>query len=330
MSTDMERWRIAALLLGALSIGAHAAGEPAVMSKDEFNALVRDNSNRGRWGDQDELGTLNFITADKRKQAANLVRKGITVSLEIELSTKADAWNTAPFGHAVMTAEMAGHQVAGDRYTIDVHGLSFTHMDGLAHFAHQGFFYNGVPYSTATATGVTKLGIQNIGIHGVFTRGVLVDLPRLYGTDYLQPGYAITTEDLDAWERHAGVKIASGDVLLIRTGRWAKAATDGKWNFMQAAAGSHVSLGVWLKKRQVAVLGSDGISDVMPSRVEGLATPLHEFALAALGMPLLDNMDLEPLAEEAARQKRSTFLFVCAPLRIPGGTGSPLNPLAVF
>jgi kynurenine formamidase len=288
------------------------------------------NSNWGRWGDHDELGTLNLITPAKRKEAAALVQQGITVSLELELNKTADEWNLNPFEHVVMVDEMAGHQVAGDKYSIESHGLVHTHMDGLPHFAHRGFFYNGIPYSAAKATGVEKLGIQNIGMNGVFTRGVLVDLPRLYGVDYLNPGHAIKAEDLEAWEGDAGVTIASGDVLLIRTGRWAKAAKDGKWNFLGAAAGSHASLAAWLRRRDVAVLGSDGISDVMPSRVEGLALPLHELALVALGMPLLDNLDLDLLAEEAARLKRSTFLFVCAPLRIPGGTASPVNPLAVF
>jgi kynurenine formamidase len=276
------------------------------------------------------LGTLNLITPAKRREAAALVQEGITVSLQIELNKKADEWNANPFEHVVMTGEMGGHQVAGDKYSIESHGLVHTHMDALAHFARRGQFYNGIPYSTAKVTGAEKLGIQNIGTNGVFSRGVLVDLPRSYGIDYLSPGHATTAEDLVTWERYAGVTIASGDVLLIRTGRWAKAAKDGKWNFLEAAAGSHASVVAWLRQRDVAVLGSDGISDVMPSRVEGLTLPLHELALVALGLPLLDNLDLEVLAEEAARLNRYTFLFVCAPLRVPGGTGSPVNPLAVF
>lgn len=193
--TSRPGLKIAALILSAISMSVLAVGEPTVMGTAEFNALMKDNSNWGRWGDEDELGTLNFITPAKRKQAATLVQAGITVSLEIELNKSADEWNANPFEHAVTVAERAGHQVVGDKYTVESHGLSHTHMDGLPHFAHQGFFYNGVPYSAAKATGVERLGIENIGINGVFTRGVLVDLPRFYGVDYLQPGYAVTAED---------------------------------------------------------------------------------------------------------------------------------------
>ena len=203
-------------------------------------------------------------------------------------------------------------------------------MDGLPHFAHKGFFYNGVPYSVAKPDGTTRLGIHNIGVNGVVTRGVLVDMPKHLGLDYMEPGSAITAEDLIAWEKKSGVTIGSGDVVLIRTGRWAKVAKDGQWNFLEKAAGSHASLAVWLKERDVAVIGCDGVSDVMPSGVEGLANPLHELVLVGLGMPILDNLDLEALAETAAAYNRSTFMFVGAPLRVPGGTGSPLNPLAIF
>jgi kynurenine formamidase len=203
-------------------------------------------------------------------------------------------------------------------------------MDGLPHFAHKGYFYNGVPYSAAKPNGTDKLGINNAGVNGVFTRGVLVDMPAFLGVDFLEPGMAITADDLKAWEEKNRVKIRSGDVLLIRTGRWAKVDKDGQWNFLEKAAGAHASLASFLKERDVVMIGSDGINDVMPSGVEGLANPLHELVLVGLGMPLLDNLDLETLAQVAKAQKRVTFLYVGAPLRVSGGTGSPLNPLAVF
>ena len=136
--------------------------------------------------------------------------------------------------------------------------------------------------------------------------------------------------DLEAWEKESGVTITSGDVLLIRTGRWTQVAREGQWNFLEKAAGAHASLAPWLKSRDVAVIGCDGVSDVMPSGVEGLVNPLHELVIVGLGMPILDNLDLEAVADAAAERGRSTFLFVGAPLRVPGGTGSPLNPLAVF
>lgn len=309
---------------------AWAVGDPAAMSKVEFDKLMQDISNWGRWGKDDELGTLNLITQAKRQAAARLVRKGITVSLSLDLNKQKDELNANPFEHELSRAEFSGHQVAGDKYSVEYHGFAHSHMDGLPHFAHKGFFYNGVPYDAAKPQGAEKLGIHNAGVKGVFTRGVLVDMPRFLGVDYMQPGSAITAGDLEAWEEKAGVKITSGDVLLIRTGRWAKVRKEGQWDFLAKAAGSHASLASWLKERDVAVIGCDGVSDVMPSAVEGLANPLHELVLVGLGMPILDNLDLEAVATTAAQLQRSTFLFVGAPLRVPGGTGSPMNPLAVF
>jgi len=321
---------ILSVILLAGSIQVTALGDPAPMSKAQFDTMMQEISNWGRWGEDDQLGTLNLITPNVRKAAAALVQDGITVSMALNLNTTKDELNANPFEHELSRAEFSGHQVAGDRYSVEYHGFAHSHIDGLPHFAHKGFFYNGVPYETAHAKGAERLGIHNAGINGVFTRGVLVDLPRTLGLDYLEPGAAITASDLEAWEKAQGVTIGSGDVLLIRTGRWAKVAKDGQWDFLEKAAGAHASLATWLKVRDVAVIGCDGVSDVMPSGVEGLANPLHELVLVGLGMPILDNLDLEAVARQAAQRNRSTFLFVGAPLRVIGGTGSPLNPLAVF
>ena len=136
--------------------------------------------------------------------------------------------------------------------------------------------------------------------------------------------------DLEAWEKESGVRVGVGDALLVRTGRWKKVAEDGQWNFIQEAAGMHASVARWLKERDIAVIGCDGVSDVMPSGVKGRFNPLHELVLIGLGMPIFDNLDLDRLAEKAAATGRTTFLFVAAPLRVEGATGSPLNPLAVF
>jgi len=309
---------------------AWAVGEPAAMSKSEFDALMQKISNWGRWGKDDELGTLNLITPAKRKTAAALVKDGITVSLALDLNKKKDGINANPFEHELSRGEFLGHQVAGDKYSVEYHGFAHSHMDGLSHFAHKGFFYNGVPYVSAKPTGAESLGIHNAGVDGVFTRGVLIDMPKFLGVDFLQPGAAITVADLEAWEKKSGVIVAAGDVVLIRTGRWAKVKLDGQWNFLAQAAGAHASVAQWLKDRDVAVIGSDGVSDVMPSGVDGLNNPLHELVLVGLGMPILDNLDLEVLAQTATERGRNTFLYVGAPLRVPGGTGSPLNPLAVF
>jgi len=300
------------------------------MARAEFDNMMESISNWKRWGDDDQLGTLNLITAAKRVAAAALVKDGVTVSLALDLNKIKSEFNGNPFEHELAVGEFGGHDVAGDKYSVEYHGFAHSHMDGLPHFAHKGFFYNGVPFSAAKSSGAERLGIHNAGVNGLFTRGVLVDMARHLGVEFLDPGTAITVSDIESWEKANSVKIGSGDVLLIRTGRWAKVAKHGPWVFTEKAAGSHASMALWLKARDVAVMGSDGVNDVMPSGVEGLANPLHELVLVGLGMPLLDNLDLELLASVAAKKKRSTFLFVGAPLRVQGGTGSPLNPLAVF
>ena len=152
----------------------------------------------------------------------------------------------------------------------------------------------------------------------------------LKGVDYLEPGTVITVDDFKAWEEKTGVTVGSGDVLLVRTGRWVRVKEKGVWNFVMAAAGMHASVALWLKERDVALIGCDGVSDVMPSGVEGLANPLHELVLVGLGMRILDNLNLDDVAAAAKNRDRWEFMFVGAPLRVVGGTGSPLNPLAVF
>lgn len=132
-----------------LSSPAWAAGLPQPMSRGDFDDLMQDISNWGRWGDSDELGTLNLITPKVRRTAAALVREGITVSLALEVNKVADALNTNPFEHEVSVGAFGGHQVAGDKYSVTYHGFAHSHMDGLPHFAHKGFFYNGVPFSAA-------------------------------------------------------------------------------------------------------------------------------------------------------------------------------------
>jgi kynurenine formamidase len=307
-----------------------AVSETPAMSRAEFDQLMRENSNWGRWGEGDQLGTLNFITPEKRRDAASLVQDGIAVSLALELNKHKDELNAYPFEHEIEIVEWEGHLWAGDTYSVNYHGYAHSHIDGLQHVAHKGLLYNGLPMESLTPEGTAQLGIQNVAANGIFTRGVLVDIPRFLGVDYLPAGSAIFASDLVAWEEASGVTISSGDVLLIRTGRWVQVAMQGQWDFTKKAAGLHASVAAWLKSREVAVIGCDGVSDVVPSGVEGLINPLHELLIAGQGMPILDNLDLEALADRADERGRSTFLFVASPLRVPGGTGSPLNPLAIF
>ena len=319
---------ILAVVLGLVAVGS-AAQSPAPVSRAQFDAWMQEISNWGRWGEDDQLGTLNLVTPAKSRAAIGLVRDGVSISMALDLNTVQDAVNANPFRHSVTTGHFGGHAVAGDDYGVQYHGFAHSHIDDLAHFAHKGKLYNGHGFDTIKPTGATELGIHHLK-DGIVARGVLVDMPWLKGVDFLEPGTAVTVADFEAWEEKTGVKVRSGDVLLLRTGRWERVRQKGQWNFLVAAAGMHASVAKWLRERDVALIGCDGVSDVMPSGVEGLANPLHELVLVGLGMRILDNLNLDDVAAAAASRERWDFLFVGAPLRVVGGTGSPLNPLAIF
>ena len=287
-------------------------------------------SNWGRWGKDDELGALNLITPAKRKTAAQLVHEGVPVSLYHDAETQAAADNPRPFGHEMLvhagTPNASSHS---DAFTIAHHGLAHTHLDALCHYFYKDRMYNGMPRSVVTASGSGKLSVQRMK-NGIFTRGVLVDIPRLKGVPYLEPGTPIYPEDLDAWEKFARVKIQPGDAVLIRTGRWARRAAKGPWAASDHLAGLHASCVRWLKARDIAVLGSDSASEVRPTGVEGIRGPVHTLILVAMGVPILDNCDLEQLGEATQQRKRWEFLLTTAPMSVAGATGSALNPIAVF
>ncbi len=210
------------------------------------------------------------------------------------------------------------------------HGYAHSHIDALCHILYKDQTYNGYARADVnTDKGCTRLGIQNLKA-GVVTRGVLVDIARLRNVPYLDPGTAIYVEDLEAWEKKAGVTVGSGDAVFIRTGRWLRRERVGPWNVGQNAAGLHASVAPWLKARGVSFLGSDDAEDVTPSLVEGVALPVHTLMITALGINLLDNQDLETVAETAARLKRWEFMLTIAPVPVTGGTGFPVNALAMF
>ena len=286
-------------------------------------------SNWNRWGKTDQIGTVNLITPAKRKQAATLVTEGFAISLAHNTDTQVAPDNSSPFHHKMLsTGAHPSGQFVLDEYDVSYHGLAHTHMDALCHMGWNGKMYNGIPQTTVTSEGATQLAVTAYK-NGIFTRGILVDIPRLKGVPYLEPGAAIYPEDLDAWEKKANVKIGSGDVVFIRTGRWARRAAKGPWD-PSHIAGLFATCAKWLKDRDVAMVGSDAATDVMPSQVEGVVQPMHQLLLVAMGTAIFDNCDLEALGDAAEHRNRWQFLLTAAPLAVTNGTGSPLNPVAVF
>jgi len=300
------------------------AGTRSPVNAEEFDALFQQVKNWNRWGADDQLGSVNLITDAKRKDALKLARSGLTVSLvHNPLTDKADD-NTSPFEHTMN----AGFTT--DTYRVSYHGYSHSHLDALCHILYKDQTYNGYARADVnTAKGCTKLSIDNLK-QGLITRGVLIDIPRLKGVEYLEPGTAIYQEDVEAWEKMAKVKIASGDAILLRTGRWARRAKVGPWAVGRNAAGFHASIIPWIKARGVAIVGSDAASEVTPTLVAGVNLPVHTLLITALGINILDNQDLERLAETAAKLKRWEFMITINPMPITGGTGSPLNTIATF
>lgn len=286
-------------------------------------------SNWGRWGKDDQRGTLNLITAERSRKALALAREGVAVSLSHPyLEQKAEDAGS-PFGHDMVVMQ-EGSPFVLDRFTVLFHGFAHSHMDSLCHMSHEGKMFNGFPRTDVTEAGCSKLAIMDIAGQGVITRGVMIDIARLKGVPYLEPGTPIYIEDIEAWEKKAKVKVGVGDVVLIRNGRWARRAKLGPWDTSRIAAGVHASVMPWLRARDVAILGGDNTNDVLPSQVDGIGMPVHLLTLVAMGMPLFDNLDLDALAEAAAKRNRWEFLFIAAPLTVTHSTGSPLNPLAVF
>src|SRR6266850_1381896 len=182
----------------------------------EFDELFQRVKNWGRWGKDDQLGSANLVTVAKRKQAVALVKSGVTVSLAHNPLTERAEDNSNPFEHTMLRG------FSMDRYAVSYHGYAHSHIDALCHILYKDQTYNGYARADVnTEKGCTKLGIQNLK-KGIVTRGILSDIPRLRNVPYLEPSTPIYAEDLEAWEKKAGVKIASGDAILLRTGRWAR------------------------------------------------------------------------------------------------------------
>ncbi len=301
----------------------------------ELDRLYQSLRNWDRWGAGDERGALNHLTAPRRAAAAALVRDGLTVSLGRNLGTDPSPENPNPAHHHMLAAGdardssgIAGYEAARDYVGLDIHGLYTTHVDALSHMFVRGEMYGGRPASDVRSDGARANTVMAMA-DGVVGRGVLLDIPRALGIDFLDHGHVVTVADLQAAESAQHVRVGPGDILLVAWGREARrAARNGAFDGM---AGLHPECLEWLHEREVAVLGSDGISDPMPFvGTPDWPFPIHQVGITAMGLHLIDNMALTDLAVQCAAADRWEFLFTMAPLRIERGTGCPVNPVAVL
>jgi kynurenine formamidase len=349
----------AAGLAVVLTMGLGAAQNP--FSRDErggrhvsdettHDDLVRwftEFSNRGRW-ENVGLGAANLITRSKRRAAAKLVKEGISVSMAHNVPQEpCSGPPTTPGGppsclgdqdntflkRTVLNAP--GSTFISDRYEYQgtYHGATHSHLDALGcHVHYQGEGWANLSTEVTQEAGCPeeKGGVMATR-NGVFTRGVLIDIARFKGKQWLEAGESATYDDIRDWERWSGVRIRSGDAVFLRTGRWARQAALGPYT--GGNPGWHASVIPLFHQRDVAYIGSDHINDVLPAGITGTTDfilPVHQIVMPSMGINIFDNLDLEELAELAHRLREYEFLLTVGPLRIDKGLGSPANPIATF
>jgi kynurenine formamidase len=307
------------------------------VTPDRMREIYEQVKNWGRWGADDEMGALNLVTPEKRREGAACILAGEAVSCSRELPVRPSPENPNPALHMMIAGGddcvipgMDFESVA-DFVGVAFHGMATSHIDALCHVFVDGLMYNGFSKDEVKSTGALRGSIM-CARDGISSRGVFLDVPRALGVEWLEPGAAIGLADLERTESEQGVRVAAGDVLIVGTGRDARRVKHGPWSpFGGGLAGLHPECIPWLRERDVAVLGADGVSDPLPgSGIPGWFMPVHQCALSAMGVHLLDNLRLDLLADACARHERWTFQLTVAPLRVDKATGSPVNPIAVF
>lgn len=317
-------------------------------SDDDLAALFDRVDNAGRWGSDDELGTLNFITPAKRVEAAALVELGEVLSLAVPIAARPRPAGPAAVDHQLFYGNDPDNPVhmpphAGDFLGLDLHQHGLTHLDCVSHMgSHDGRVYNGRRFEdVAQPDGLTH-GSIFAQRGGIVSRGVLLDIAAGLGRDWLEPTHAFSAADLEAAERHGNVTVESGDVLVIRAGVEAREAVHGPSALGPGPAPDAIE---WIHRREVAVYAGDAPEHLTETgaRILGLLSPaepaanptrfpirLHQIGIPAMGLVLLDYCRVEELARRCNELRRYEFLFAAAPLALPGGTGSPVNPLAIL
>jgi hypothetical protein len=305
-----------------------ALAKVAIRNDADLDRVLPALSNWGRWGPEDQLGTLNYITPAMRLSAAKLIRSGHVIPLAREMPVaKAEGVRKQTYDMFRYLDAQPEESGCIDAIGMIYHGFAITHIDALCHlFTPEGKqgMYNGFPISAVTPQGAEKLGVEVMGAVGIVGRGVLLDIAALKGKA-LAPGSVIFPTDLEAAENAQKVRVGEGDILFIRNGA-------GPRNVFKLGTGLHASCLPWLRERKAAVLSSDSDSDVHPAPpgFQRWSEPIHMVAIPYLGLPILDNTDLEALSIRCVQEKRWEFFISVAPWRFKGATSSPVNPLAMF
>jgi kynurenine formamidase len=322
---------LSAALSGAQGPSRAAASRKTSRARDltdqELEAMFHRCSNTGKWGPNDERGTLNYITPAKRIAAAALVKTGEVVSVGRDLSTRQTKSNGQPVSHIMMYTDRNSPSCT-DYFSIFPHGMVVTHMDALCHFSWNDQFYNGRKRSESLSASGAKWGSIYAQRQGIFTRGVLLDVAAARGIPWYQPDEYVTVADFEAAEKRQHLRVESGDAIFVRTGMERMEAEMGEQD-TYPRAGLHPECVEWMHNRQASVYGGDCI-EKLPFPSESFTSAMHMIVLASMGLPILDWPALTDLAKACERLNRWDYLLTTAPLRLPGGTASPINPLCIF
>ena len=311
-----------------------------IPTEEEVLGYFKSLSNWGRWGDDDQLGAPNLITPEKTKRAIATVQEGTTITLSrtVNFEASLDAPNP-PVHFMVESGEgwASGDKVttrataaASDYFGMIFHGTTITHVDSLAHFFWEGKTYNGNPaHMVATNQGATVCSVEEAR-NGIVTRGVLVDVPMVRGTGWVERGEGVMPDDILKAEERCGFKVEEGDVLLIRTGQLHRRNLEGPVDRSAGSTACQAACLPLFHERGIAMLGSDTGNDVNPPQYTTVQSPIHQVGITAMGLWILDNANLEDVSHACQERNRWEFMVSVGPLRLHNTTGSPVNPIAIF
>ena len=311
-----------------------------IPTEEEVLGYFKSLSNWGRWGAEDQLGAPNLITPAVTKRAVGLVEDGLRISMSRTVSFEPTADAPSPPVHFMVESGegwATGDKVssrafaaASDYFGMIFHGVTVTHVDSLAHFFWEGKTYNGFPaHLVSTSMGATFGSVEEAKT-GMITRGVLVDVPMIRDIDWVERGEGVTKDDILAAEERCGFKVEEGDILLVRTGQLHRRSVEGPVDRGSGSTACQASCLPLFHERGIAMLGSDTGNDVSPPQYEKVPSPIHQVGITAMGVWILDNADLEEVAQECRQRNRWEFMVSIGPLRLHNTTGSPVNPIAVF